>query len=101
MDEALVFAQIAKELMPESAAVMDTLGWIYYLKGSYLHAIAEFQGSLAKIPNNPVINYHMGLAQYRNDDKDKAREFLAKALELDPDFEGSEEARKVLREIKS
>ena len=34
IDEALTFAQIAKEQLPNSAAVMDTLGYIYYLKGS-------------------------------------------------------------------
>jgi tetratricopeptide (TPR) repeat protein len=100
IDEALTYAQIAKEQMPDSAAVMDTLGWIYYLKRSYLNAIAEFQDSLARDPNNPVINYHMGLAQYKNDNKGKAREFLGKALELEPEFRGAEEARKILKEIK-
>ncbi len=100
IDEALTYAQIAKEQMPENAAVMDTLGWIYYLKGTYSNAIAEFQDSLARDPNNPVINYHMGLAQYKNKDKLKAKEFLGKALELEPDFRGAGEARKVLQEIK-
>ena len=99
IDEALTYAQIAKEQMPDSAAVMDTLGWIYYLKGSYLSAIAEFQDSLARDPDNAVINHHMGLAQYKNNDRDKARKFLERALELDPGFEGAEEARRVLKEL--
>jgi tetratricopeptide (TPR) repeat protein len=99
IDEALTYAQTAKAQMPDSAAVMDTLGWIYYLKGSYLNAIAEFQDSLARDPSNANINYHMGMAQYKNNDKIKAREFLQKALQLDPDFKGASEARKVLDEI--
>jgi tetratricopeptide (TPR) repeat protein len=99
IDEALTYAQIAKEQMPDSAAVMDTLGWIYYLKGSYLNAIAEFQDSLARDPSNAVINYHMGLAQYKNDDKTKAKEYLDKALELDANFKGADGARKVLKEM--
>ena len=41
IDEALGLAQKAKEKMPKSPAVMDTLGWVYYLKGSYLNAIAR------------------------------------------------------------
>ena len=58
---------------------MDTLGWIYYLKGSYLNAIAEFQDSLEHDPENPVINYHAGLAYYRNKQPDEAKKFLEKA----------------------
>jgi tetratricopeptide (TPR) repeat protein len=101
LDEALSFAQIAKEKVPQSAAVMDTLGWIYYLKGSYLNAIAEFQDSLSRTPDNPVINYHMGLAYNKTNQPDKAREFLEKALQIDPDFKGAEEARSILEEIKA
>jgi tetratricopeptide (TPR) repeat protein len=101
IDEALTYAQIAKEQMPNSSAVMDTLGWIYYLKGSYLNAISEFQDSLARDPENPVINYHMGLAYFKNNQPDKAREYLQKALSLDENFDGAEEAKKVLEEIKS
>jgi tetratricopeptide (TPR) repeat protein len=99
IDEALTFAQIAKEQLPNSSAVMDTLGYIYYLKGSYLNAIAEFQDSLARDPENPAINYHMGLAQHKNNDKAKAQDYLNKALQLDPKFKGSDEARRLLKEI--
>jgi tetratricopeptide (TPR) repeat protein len=101
IDDALTYAQIAKAQMPDSAAVMDTLGRIYYLKGSYLSAIAELQDSLSREPDNAVINYHMGMAQFKNNDKIKAKEFLQKALEIDPDFKGASEARKVLDEIKN
>ena len=99
IDEALTFAQIAKEQLPNSAAVMDTLGYIYYLKGTYLNAIAELQDSLARDPENAVVNHHMGLAQYKNNDKGKAKDFFEKALQLDPDFKGADEARRLLKEI--
>ena len=99
IDEALGLAQIAKEQMPESPAVMDTLGWIYYLKGSYLSAIAELQDSVARDPDNPVINYHAGLAYYKNKQPDKAREFLEKALKIDQNFKGAEQARSILKNI--
>jgi tetratricopeptide (TPR) repeat protein len=42
IDEALRLARIAKEQLPNSPAVMDTLGWIYYLKGNF-----RFQGQLS------------------------------------------------------
>jgi tetratricopeptide (TPR) repeat protein len=96
IDEALSLAQIAKEKMPKNSTVMDTLGWIYYLKGSYLNAIAELQDSVELAPNNPVINYHLGLAYHKNNQQDEAGTFLKKALELAPDFKGAEEARSIL-----
>ena len=33
LDEALKFAQIAREAVPEDPNVGDTLGWVYYKKG--------------------------------------------------------------------
>jgi Tfp pilus assembly protein PilF len=99
IDEALTYAQIAKEQMPDTAAVMDTLGWIYYLKGSYLNAMAEFQDSLAKDPDNAVFNYHMGLVYRKNNEPAKAKEYLQKALDLDANFKGAEEARKTLKQL--
>jgi tetratricopeptide (TPR) repeat protein len=101
IDEALKYAQIAKEQMPDDASVMDTLGWIYYLKGSYLNAIAELRDSLERSPNHPVINYHLGLAYYKNNQPEKALASLRKALELDQDFEGAEEARKIVQELQN
>ena len=99
IDEALSYAQSAKEKMPKSAAVMDTLGWIYYLKGRYLSAIAELRDSVELAPDNPMVHYHLGLAYYKNNQQDEAGTFLKKALELAPDFAGAEEARRVLEGI--
>ncbi len=101
IDEALGFAQLAKEQMPKSGAVMDTLGWVYYLKGSYLNAIAEFQDGLERDTDNPVINYHLGLAYFKNKQADAAKEFIEKALKLDKNFKGSEDARRILKELKT
>jgi len=101
IDEALGFARIAKEKMPKSASVMDTLGWIYYLKGSYLNAISELQDSLEGQPDHPVVNYHLGMAFYKADKPDSAREYLEKALKIDPDFKGADEARATLEAIQA
>jgi len=73
---------------------------VYYHKGSYLNAIAELQDSVELAPDNPVINYHLGLAYHKNKQPDEAKEFLEKALEINPNFKGAEEARNILKEIK-
>jgi tetratricopeptide (TPR) repeat protein len=96
IDEALRLARMAKEKLPNSPYIMDTLGWVYYKKGLYGFAIGEFSDSLARIPENPAVIYHLGMAYYKNGDVQKARVELEKALGLDENFNGAEEARQVL-----
>ena len=54
-DEALQYAQQAKELAPNNAAVDDTLGWVYYCKG--LYPIAAIG---VKISRNPLLQEVLG-----------------------------------------
>ena len=100
VDEALGYARIAKEQLPRDPNVMDTLGWIYYLKGSYLNAISELRDSLEQNPDNAIINYHLGLAYYKQRQNEAAAEHFEKALELDKHFKGAQEAQNILEEIK-
>jgi tetratricopeptide (TPR) repeat protein len=99
LDVALSYARTAKEKMPNSAAVLDTIGWIYYKKASYPNAIAEFRDALEIEPDNAVINYHLGLAYLKSEQRNAAKEYLEKALTLNQDFDGVEEAKKALAEI--
>ncbi|MDL2321324.1 tetratricopeptide repeat protein, partial [Desulfosarcina sp. OttesenSCG-928-B08] len=99
LDEALKFAQIAKERMPEDASVMDTLGWVYYKKGLYDSAIQEFMASLEKMPDNPTVIFHLGAALFKKGDTEKAKSLLEKALKLSDQFDGADEAKKILSEI--
>jgi Flp pilus assembly protein TadD len=101
MEEALTLAQKAKELLPDDASIMDTLGWVYYKKGLYDSAISEFRDSMAKLPRNPVVRYHLGLAYLKKGNKAGAREQLSRALELSNSFDGADDARKVLAELKA
>ena len=99
IDEALQFARLAKEKLPEDPNVMDTLGWVYYKKGLYDSAIGEFSDSLVKLGENPVVNYHLGMAYYKKGENEKAKEYLENSLSLQADFPGSDEARQVLAEL--
>ncbi len=100
IDEALGFAQIAKERMPANASIMDTLGWIYFQKGSYLNAIQELQDGLLHEPNNPVIHYHLGMAFFKNDQPGDAIWHLEKALKISTTFKGADHAAGMLARIK-
>jgi len=66
----------------------------------YDSAIGEFRASLAKDPENPTVAYHLGLAYHKKGESNKAKAELARALKLNPAFDGAEDARKVLAELK-
>jgi tetratricopeptide (TPR) repeat protein len=99
IDEALAFARIAKEKLPADPSVMDTLGWIYYKKGLYGNAVQEFSDSLEKLPENATVHYHLGAALFQKGEKAKAKPILEKALALDGNFDGAEDARRMLSEL--
>jgi tetratricopeptide (TPR) repeat protein len=75
------------------------LGWIYYKKQVYLRAISLFKDALEKLPDNPTVHYHLGMAYYKKGDKKLAKEELKASLRISKDFPGSEEARRVLKEL--
>ena len=100
IDVALSLAQTAKEILPEDSSVSDTLGWIYYKKQVYLTAISHLKESAEKMPGNPVVRYHLGMAYYKKGDKELAKKELLASLKIDDKYAGSEEAKKTLKELK-
>jgi tetratricopeptide (TPR) repeat protein len=100
LDIALQLAQTAKQQMPESAEVSDTLGWVYYKKDMPELAVKALEPTIAKDPRNAMYRYHLGLAYAKAGQAEKARQTLQEALRLQPDFDGADEARKVLASLK-
>jgi tetratricopeptide (TPR) repeat protein len=96
LDMALQLAQTAKAQLPNRHEVDDTLGFIYYKKGLSSMAIEALSVSTQKQPDNPSYNYHLALAQYQHGNKEEARRLLQKALNSKSNFEGADEAKKLL-----
>jgi tetratricopeptide (TPR) repeat protein len=99
IDEALNLAQMAKGQAPEDPHISDTLGWIYYKKNIYPRAIVYLKEANEKISKHPILQYHLGMAYYKNGDRELAKRELERALKLDPKFPGSEEARETLKKL--
>jgi tetratricopeptide (TPR) repeat protein len=93
LDEALSLARLAKAAQPRNAAVLDTLGWVYFRLARYDLAIDEFRKSLRKAPDHAIVHYHLGLAYDGANQLKSAIESLEKALALDPNFPEADRAR--------
>jgi len=99
LDDALKLATVAQDQLkrPESE---DTLGWVYYRKGLWQHAIASFERAISKAPTNPVYQYHLGLAHLKEGNDAQGRAALKRALAIKSDFTGADDARRALEEAK-
>jgi tetratricopeptide (TPR) repeat protein len=100
LDMAVDLALTARARLPESAAVTDTLGWVYFKKNRPEQAIPALRESTAKEPNNALYRFHLGLAYAKAGEKDKARAELEQALKINADFPGADEARRTLATVK-
>jgi len=100
LDEALKFAQIAREAAPEDPSVGDTLGWVYYKKGLFETAYPLIADAAGKLKNNASIRYHHGMVLAKKGKNKEAAAELNAALSLDPKFPGADEAKKTLEGLK-
>jgi tetratricopeptide (TPR) repeat protein len=91
LDYALELAQTAKQIMPNEAAVTDTLGWVHYKKGSYKAAEAFLKEAVtqAKTINkeivDPQILMHLATTQKALNQLDDAKNTVREALRYTPE----------------
>ena len=96
LDKARDLAQRARALQPGDAAIADTLGWILYKQGDYKQALALLQESAQNRPDNPEIQFHLGMAKYMMGWTNEARTAFRQAAASSVDFPGKEEAKRRL-----
>jgi tetratricopeptide (TPR) repeat protein len=99
-DKALQLAQTAKEVAPDDPRISDTLGWILYKRGVPQRALALLKESAAKLPDNPQVQYHLGMASAQAGDQPGARKALTAAVNSPAAFPGKDEAKKALAALK-
>jgi Flp pilus assembly protein TadD len=96
LDKAHELAQKARALQPGDGAIADTLGWILYKQGDYKQALALLQESAQNLPNNPEVQFHLGMASYMMGRTDEALMAFHQAAAAPADFPGKEEATRWL-----
>jgi tetratricopeptide (TPR) repeat protein len=93
-DEALRYAQQAKEVAPDSAAVDDTLGWTYFRKGLYPMAVTYLESAAAK-EATARRKYHLAMAYLKAGDPKRGRRVLDEAVKMDPKLPEANMAREL------
>lgn len=100
LDEAAALAQNARDAAGDHPSVLDTVGWIAYLRGEWQRALDALGPSVDAAPHRAAAHFHLGVARARNPrDAEAARSALKTALELAPQGVLEDTARRVLREL--
>ncbi len=94
---ALATAEQANKLAPDTAPLMDTLGWMLVEQGDLKRGIPLLEKAVAKAPQANDIRYHLAAGLHKAGDKARARKELDKALADGKPFSQLEEARALLK----
>jgi tetratricopeptide (TPR) repeat protein len=101
LNKAYDLARKAHDLQPQDASAADTLGWVLYKRGDYQQALPILQESAEKAPDNPEIQFHLGMTAYMMGQTDLARVALRKAASAAKDFPGKDESKHRLALLES
>lgn len=98
--EALGLAGRARRQNGDEPLFAGTLGWIYYKMGNHTLAVDQllFSVNHAREPNAQNY-YHLGMAYLQLGRDLLAKQSLRRAIEIDNNFPGAEEAQLTLEEI--
>ena len=95
MDEALKYAQQAKELAPDDPSVDDTIGWVYYQKGLYNTALPYLERAASSL-GQAAVKYHLAMTHLQLGNVDKGRVIVAEALKIDAGLPEAAAANRLL-----
>lgn len=93
---------IAKRLRnTQVPAFQDTYGWVEYRRGNYETAVEYLEPAAQGLPNDPLVQIHLGLAYAKAEQYAKARATLTAALDLvgERPIPQAVEARQVLEAL--
>ena len=103
IDEAIARARAVYQARPGSIRAADALSWALYKAGSYDEALVYSKEAVRLGTQDAMLLFHAGMISYRAGDQEAARDFLARALEVNPSFSVlyAEEAATMLHGLRS
>lgn len=95
-DEALEMIEAAVAGRPDSGAITDSLGWVYYKLGRYQEAVTPMERAAELEPNDPIISDHLGDTYWMVGREVEARFQWRRALSFNPE---EDEANRIRRKL--
>jgi tetratricopeptide (TPR) repeat protein len=96
LDEALTMAQRARQKLPSSPNIKDTLGWIYIKKNLSDDAVRIFKELVDQDPSNPSFHYHYGMALLQKGERPSAKREFEVAIRNNPSKDEAGKIRQLL-----
>ena len=85
LEEAVAMLKRAVDANPQSASMLDSLGWGYYRLGDFKNAVEKLEVAATLEPANASVNNHLGDAYWRAGRKLEAQFQWRRVLSLNPD----------------
>lgn len=84
LEEAMKLINHALAIVPDSAAYLDSLGWVHYKQGKYQEALKFLMKADEKM-HDPVIFDHIGDVYLALKQLSEAKKYWMKSIELNPE----------------
>jgi tetratricopeptide (TPR) repeat protein len=101
LEQALAWARQAISLAPDNTTLYDTLGWVHRARGELDAAAKAIEKAVAGNPRQAGFQYHLGVVYAEQGRQRDASAALQKALQIDPNFRQSADAKARLQGLKS
>ena len=97
--QGLEYAEIAVQLTPDSAAILDTKGWLLVKNAQYQEALTTLRTAFTMRSNDPSIRYHLAAALKGLGKTDQAKNELKQALASNKAFPEKRDAQALLQTL--
>ncbi|SMY06849.1 tetratricopeptide repeat protein [Flavimaricola marinus] len=96
LDEALQMIETAVDAQPQNGAIIDSLGWAYFVLGRIEDAVEPMERAAELEPVDPIVLDHLGDVLWSVGRKREARFQWQRALSFDPE---PDEATRIRRKL--
>lgn len=100
LKEAQAILQKAVDIAPEEGAIRDSLGWAMVVNGQLEDGIRQLEQAAETIPQDPELNYHLGVAYWKAGRHQEAINQWNVALTCKPEPEEKDLILKALQDAK-
>jgi len=100
LDDAEKLLQRALEIKPGSGYILDSIGWLFYMRKDYEKALEYLLAAKKKMDDDPILFEHLGDINLALEDYDEALKNYNSSLELKEDKNIREKMEKLLQKVK-